>query len=101
MVLYLCSGLPLSEAWMSILLLLNIIAPLAEHPNQTSGGNEHWPSQTLTPRHRLEQHPFAHEMSPCDGVSPDCELVDLGIGYVVCSVETDDGRDDGPGTEDP
>ncbi len=86
---------------MLILLLLNIIAPRAEHPNQTSGGNEYWPSQAPTPRHRLEQHPLAHEMNPCDGVSPDCELVDLGIGYVVGGVKTDDGRDDGPGTEDP
>ena len=40
-------------------------------------------------------------MNPCDGIGPNRELVDLGIGDVVGCVETDDSRDDGPGTEEP
>ncbi len=82
------------------LLLRNIIAPLAEQPNQTSGRDEYWPCQSPAPRRRLEYQPLAHEMDPCDSVGANCELVELGIGYVVGSVETDDGRHDSPGTED-
>ena len=82
-------------------ILLNIKAPLAQHPNQTAGGNEHWPCHTPPPRHRLEHEPLAHEMKPCDGVGANGELVDLRVGNVVSSVETDDGRDNGPGAEDP
>ena len=40
-------------------------------------------------------------MHKCDCVCPDCELIDLRIGYIVCGVETDDGRNDGPGAEEP
>ena len=40
-------------------------------------------------------------MGPCDRIGPNRELIDLGIGDVVGGVETDDGRDDGPGTEEP
>lgn len=94
-------SLPLLGKWMSMPLLLNnIIAPLTEHPNQTSGRNEYWPSQASAPDGSLEYHPLAHEMKPCDGIGPNCELVELGIGDIVGSVETDDGGDDGPGTEE-
>ena len=87
--------------WIFIVLLSgNIEAPLTEHPNQASSRDEYWPCQTPTPRHRLEDHPLAHKVSPCDGVGPNCELVYLGIGNIVGSVETDHGRDDSPGTED-
>ena len=82
-------------------LLLNIIAPLTEHPNQTPRRNERRPRQTPPPRRSLKKHPLAHEMDPCDGIRPNRELVDLGIGDVVGGVETDNGRDDGPGTEEP
>ena len=82
------------------LLLSNIISPLAEHPNQTSRRNDYWPCQTPAPRGRLKQQPLAHEMAPCDGVGPDCDLVELGVGYIVGSVETDDGGHDGPNTKD-
>ena len=80
---------------------MNIIAPLTEHPNQTPRRNERGPRQTPSPRRGLKNDPLAHEMGPCDGVGPNGELIDLGIGDVVGGVETDDGRDDGPGTEEP
>ena len=82
-------------------LLNNVIAPLAEHPNQSPGRNEDWPCQTPAPRGSLEEQPLAHEMTPCDSVGPNCKLVELGVGYVVGSVEADDGGYDGPGTENP
>lgn len=96
-----CFGSPvLPKPTSNPTLLTNIVTPLAKHPDQTSGRNNNWPCQTPTPRRRFEEQPLAHEMSPCNSIGAHCELVDLGIGYVVGSIETDDGRDDGPGTED-
>ena len=82
-------------------LLNHIIAPLAKHPDQTASRNEDWPCQTPAPRRGLEHKPLGHEMSPCDSIGAYCELVELRIGYVIGSVETDDGRDNSPSTKDP